>query len=116
LIILSISDNFIRRPVLTTVCTILIVLFGSICIPLLPVEYIPQIAPIQVQVTATYTGADPETIETTVTTPIERKINGTLGMDYMTSQTIAGSSNIQVFFPVSTSQQADQVKVQNNLT
>jgi HAE1 family hydrophobic/amphiphilic exporter-1 len=113
---LSISDIFIKRPVLTTVCTILIVLFGAICIPVLPIEYIPQIAPIQVQVTATYTGADPATIEATVTTPIERKINTTQNMDYMTSQTIAGSTTIQVFFPVSTDQEADQVNVQNNLT
>ena len=114
--LLSISDIFIKRPVLTTVCTILIVLFGTICIPLLPVEYIPQIAPIQIQVNATYTGADPGTIETTVTTPLERKINTTQNMEYMTSQTVAGSTNIQAFFPVSTDQQADQVNVQNNLS
>ena len=78
--IFSIADTFIKRPVLTTVCTLVILLLGGVCIPLLPIEYIPQIAPIQVQVTASYVGADPETIETTVTTPIERKLNGTRNM------------------------------------
>lgn len=114
--IFSIADTFIRRPVLTTVCTIIIVLLGGVCIPLLPIEYLPQIAPIQINVTSTYTGADPETIETTVTTPIERKINGTKNMEYMTSTSVAGASNIQVFFGVNTDQDTDQVNVQNNVS
>lgn len=113
--IFSISGNFIKRPVLTTVCTLVIVLLGAVCIPLLPIEYVPQIAPTQVQVTATYTGADPQTIETTVTTPIERKLNGTKGMEYMTSSSVAGVSSIQAFFGVNTEHDIDQVNVQNNL-
>lgn len=113
--IFSISDNFIKRPVLTTVCTIVILLLGGVCIPLLPIEYVPQIAPYQVQVTATYTGADPETIETTVTTPIERKLNTTPNLAYMTSTIVAGNSQTQAFFDVSTDSQADQVNIQNNL-
>lgn len=75
--IFSIANTFIKRPVLTTVCSLVILLVGGVCLPLLPIEYVPQIAPIQVQVSATYVGADPQTIETTVTTPIERKLNGT---------------------------------------
>lgn len=113
--IFSISDNFIKRPVLTTVCTLVILLLGGICIPLLPIEYVPQIAPYQVQVTATYTGADPETIETTVTTPIERKLNTTPNLAYMTSTIVAGNSQTQAFFDVSTNSQTDQVNIQNNL-
>ncbi|MER3435337.1 MAG: hypothetical protein C4288_18515 [Leptolyngbya sp. ERB_1_1] len=113
--ILSIADLFIKRPILTTVCTIVIVLLGGVCLPLLPIEYIPQIAPIQVQVSASYVGADPETIEATVTTPIERKLNGTPGLSYFTSNTVAGTSSISAYFPVNTDKYIDQVNVQNNL-
>ena len=113
--ILSIADTFIKRPVLTTVCTIVILLLGAVSLPLLPIEYVPQIAPIQVQVTASYVGADPETIETTVTTPIERKLNGTRDMQYFSSTSVAGSSNIAAFFGVNTKPNEDQVNVQNNL-
>lgn len=113
--ILSIADTFIKRPVLTTVCTILIVLLGGVCIPLLPIEYIPQISPIQVQISASYVGADPQTIETTVTTPIERKLNGTPDLSYFTSNSVAGTSSISAYFPVNTNKYIDQVNVQNNL-
>jgi hydrophobic/amphiphilic exporter-1 (mainly G- bacteria), HAE1 family len=114
-VIFSIADTFIRRPVLTTVCTIVILLLGVICIPLLPIEYIPQISPIQVQISASYVGADPQTIETTVTTPIERKLNGTPDLSYYSSTSVAGSSNISAYFPVNTNKYIDQVNVQNNL-
>jgi hydrophobic/amphiphilic exporter-1 (mainly G- bacteria), HAE1 family len=114
-VILSIADLFIKRPVLTTVCTIVIVLLGGVCLPLLPIEYIPQIAPIQVQISASYVGADPETIESTVTTPIERKLNGTPDLSYFTSNTVAGTSSISAYFPVNTDKYIDQVNVQNNL-
>ena len=67
------------------------------------------------QVTASYVGADPETIETTVTTPIERKLNGTRDMQYFSSTSVAGSSNIAAFFGVNTNPNDDQVNVQNNL-
>ncbi len=113
--ILSIADTFIKRPVLTTVCTVLIVLLGAVCIPLLPIEYIPQIAPIQVQISASYVGADPQTIETTVTTPIERKLDGTPDMSYYTSNSVTGTSSISAYFPVNTNKYIDQVNVQNNL-
>lgn len=113
--ILSIADIFIRRPVLTTVFTIIIVLLGAISIPLLPVQYVPQIAPIQVQVAASYAGADPQTIETTVTTPIERLLNSTRGMQYMTSASTSGSANISAFFSADSDPNTAQVNVQNNL-
>ncbi|MBW4584470.1 efflux RND transporter permease subunit [Aetokthonos hydrillicola Thurmond2011] len=113
--ILSIADIFIKRPVLTTVCTILIVLLGGICLPLLPIEYIPQIAPIQVQISSSYVGADPQTIETTVTTPIERKLNGTRDMQYFSSTSATGTSNISAYFGVGTNPSVDQVNIQNNL-
>lgn len=114
--IFSISENFIRRPVLTTVCTILIVLIGGICIPLLPVLNLPDIAPIQIQATSVYTGADAKTVEDTVTTPLERGINGVENMQYITSQsTNTGASSIQVYFSTGTDKNINQVNVQNRV-
>ena len=113
--IFSIANTFIKRPVLATVCTIIIVILGGISIPLLPIEYVPQIAPIQVQVSASYVGADPETIETTVTTPIERQLNGTRDLQYFSSTSSVGSSSISAYFGVNTNPNDDQVNVQNNL-
>ncbi|MEH2436663.1 MAG: efflux RND transporter permease subunit [Nostoc sp.] len=113
--IFSIANTFIKRPVLTTVCTLLILIVGGVCIPLLPLNYLPDIAPIRVQVSASYTGADVETVETAVTTTLERQINGVEGMQYMTSNSSAGSSQISVYFGSQTDKNIDQVNVQNRL-
>ncbi|MEO1068880.1 MAG: efflux RND transporter permease subunit, partial [Cyanobacteria bacterium J06638_6] len=113
--VFSIATNFIKRPVLTTVCTIIILLIGAVCIPLLPINYLPDISPIQIQVRSSYTGADVETVENTVTTILERNINGVEGMDYMTSQTFAGTSSISVLFPTGVDKDISQVNVQNRV-
>ncbi|WP_026732239.1 efflux RND transporter permease subunit [Fischerella sp. PCC 9605] len=112
---MSVANNFIKRPVLTTVCTILIVLIGAVCIPLLPINYLPDIAPIQVNVSAGYTGADVDTVENTVTTILEREINGVENMEYMTSNTYPGTSQVSVLFPTNTDKNIDQVNVQNRV-
>ncbi|KAF3884323.1 MULTISPECIES: efflux RND transporter permease subunit [Nostocales] len=112
---MSIANTFIKRPVLTTVCTLVILIVGSVCIPLLPLNYLPDIAPIRVQVSASYTGADVETVETAVTTTLERQINGVEGMQYMTSNSSAGSSQISVYFGPQTDKNIDQVNVQNRI-
>jgi len=80
---MSIADTFIKRPVLSTVCTLLILLLGVICIPLLPINNLPEIAPIQVQTTSVSIGADAQTVEDTVSRVIERQINGVEGMQYV---------------------------------
>ncbi|MGV0105267.1 Transporter, hydrophobe/amphiphile efflux-1 (HAE1) family [Nostoc sp. DSM 114160] len=113
--IFSIANTFIKRPVLTTVCTLLILIVGGVCIPLLPLNYLPDIAPIRVQVSASYTGADVETVETAVTTTLERQINGVEGMQYMTSNSSAGSSQISVYFGSQIDKNIAQVNVQNRL-
>ena len=98
--VLSISSLFIKRPVLATVCSLLIVLAGAIAFPLLPVAKLPQLAPTQVKVTATYIGADARTTEDTVTTVLEREINGVENMKYISSNTSNdGVANITVAFP-----------------
>lgn len=113
--LLSIATPFIKRPVLTTVCTLIIVLVGAVTIPLLPINYLPDIAPIQIRVTARYSGADVNTVEDTVTGVLEREINGVDGMDYMTSNTFAGNSQISVFFGSDTNKDTNQVNVQNRV-
>ncbi|MGF1541031.1 MAG: efflux RND transporter permease subunit [Pleurocapsa sp.] len=115
--LLSIADNFIKRPVLTTVCAAIILLVGGISIPMLPISQLPQIAPIQVEVTSSYIGADAETAETNVTNIIEREINGVENMSYISSNTSNdGISNIVVSFPPNVDRDIAQVNVQNRVS
>ena len=114
---MSLSDNFIKRPVLTTVCSILIVLVGLIAIPTLPIENLPNIAPPQVQVTATYAGANSLVTEQAVTNVLEQQINGVPGAAYISSlSTNTGSSTVNVFFDEDTDINIDQVNVQNRVS
>lgn len=113
--IFSIATPFIKRPVLTTVCTLIILLLGAVCIPLLPINYLPDIAPIQIRVTSRYSGADVNTVENTVTSVVEQQINGVEGMQYMTSNTFAGNSQISVYFGSETDKNTNQVNVQNRV-
>jgi hydrophobic/amphiphilic exporter-1 (mainly G- bacteria), HAE1 family len=111
---MSIADNFIKRPVLSTVCTLLILLVGGICIPLLPINNLPDIAPTQIQTSGISIGADAQTVEDTVTRVIERQINGVEGMQYMISNSgNDGSSSISTLFDPSSDRNTNQVNVQN---
>ena len=80
------SDFFIDRPIFSTVISIVIVLVGLIGLFLLPVDQYPEIVPPVVQVSASYPGADAETVSQAVATPIEQELNGTPGMLYMDSR------------------------------
>ncbi len=92
---------FIGRPIFATVLALLMVLIGGICIGVLPVSLYPDIVPPQVQITATYTGADAQTVADSVTTPIEQKVNGVNGMIYMSSDSTSnGVSRILVTLDV----------------
>src|SRR5271157_5420182 len=92
---------FIGRPIFATVLALLLLLIGGICIFVLPLSLYPDIVPPQVQVTATYTGADAQTVADSVTTPIEQKINGVNGMIYMSSDSTSnGVSRILVTLDV----------------
>ncbi len=114
---MSLSDNFIKRPVLTTVCSILIVLIGVIAIPTLPIENLPNIAPPQIQVSATYGGANSLVTEQAVTNVLEQQINGVPGAAYISSlSTNTGSSTVNVFFDEGTDINIDQVNVQNRVS
>jgi hydrophobic/amphiphilic exporter-1 (mainly G- bacteria), HAE1 family len=111
---MSIADTFIKRPVLATVCTLLILLAGGVCIPLLPINNLPEIAPIQVQTSSVSIGADAQTVEDTVTRVIERQINGVEGVQYITSSSgNDGSSSISTLFDPGSNRNINQVNVQN---
>ncbi len=79
-------DFFIRRPVFATVCSLLIILAGAIAIPTLSIAQFPVLAPPQVTVSANYTGANAQAVESGVTTLLEQAINGAEGMRYMAVQ------------------------------
>jgi len=109
-------DTFIRRPILASVCSFVIVLAGALAIPTMPVAQYPDVAPPQVSVFAVYTGANAETVETAVTTPLEQAINGVEGMLYMTSSSSnSGVSNINVTFDVTRDPDIAAVDVQNRV-
>ena len=111
-----ISEIFIRRPAMAIVISILIVLVGTIVLTGLPISQYPNIAPPTVTVTSNYTGADAQTVEQTVTTPIESQINGTPGMKYITSSSTAdGRSSITVTFEVGTDIDVAALDVQNRV-
>ena len=109
-------DTFIRRPILASVCSLVIILAGAIAIPTMPVSQYPRLAPPQITVSAFYTGANAQEVETAVTTPLEQAINGVEGMLYMTSTSSnSGGSSITVTFDVTRDQDVAAVDVQNRV-
>jgi HAE1 family hydrophobic/amphiphilic exporter-1 len=111
------ADFFIKRPVFSTVCALLILLVGAISIPTLPIAQYPEISPTQISVTANYSGASAEVVENAVTTIIEREINGVEGMKYMTSSSSNdGTSQITVTFDAARNKDIAAVDVQNRVS
>lgn len=110
-------DFFIRRPIFSGVCAVVILLAGLISIPTLPIAQYPNISPPQVTVTANYLGASAEVVENTVTTVLERQINGVEGMLYMTSNSSDdGTSSITVVFELEKDLDTAAVDVQNRIS
>jgi hydrophobic/amphiphilic exporter-1 (mainly G- bacteria), HAE1 family len=112
-----IADPFIRRPILASVCSLVIILAGAISIPTLPIAQFPELAPPQVTVIAFYNGASAETVETAVTTPLEQAINGIEGMEYMTSSSGSdGTCAITITFDLTRNLDIAAVDVQNRIS
>ncbi len=108
---------FIDRPIFAAVLSILIVVFGVIVYPSLPVAQYPQIAPPTVVVSATFPGANAETLAETVAAPLEESINGVENMIYMSSSATGdGSLAITVTFKQGTDVDQAQVLVQNRVS
>ena len=108
--------TFIDRPILSGVISVAIVIVGLIGLSQLPVEQFPDIAPPTVRVSATYTGANAETVMKSVITPLEEQLNGVENMMYMTSTaTNTGSASISVYFKQGTDPDMSVVNVQNRV-
>jgi HAE1 family hydrophobic/amphiphilic exporter-1 len=109
-------DFFIKRPIFATVCALLIILAGAVCIPTLPVSLYPNLAPPQVTVTSNYVGANAQVVESAVTIPLEQQINGVEGMHYITSTSSNdGTSAINVTFRTGYDLNIAAVDVQNRV-
>ena len=92
-------DRFIKRPVLSTVISVLTVILGLLGLVSLPIEQYPDIAPPTVMVQTFYQGADAQTVQKSVLAPLEEQINGVEGMTYMTSTaTNEGMATITIYF------------------
>ena len=109
-------DFFIDRPVFSTVLSTVIVIVGIVGLVLLPVDQYPQIVPPVVKVSASYPGANAQTVTQAVATPIEQELNGTPGMIYMeSSSSNSGSFSATVTFDISTDPDLAAVDIQNRL-
>ena len=107
--------TFIKRPVLSTVISILIVLLGFIGLATLPIEQYPDIAPPTVVVYTSYPGADAETVKNSVLVPLEESINGVEGMDYISSTASSGSAQLSILFRQGLNADMCAVNVQNRV-
>ena len=109
-------STFINRPVLSTVISVFIVIFGLLGLASLPIEQYPNIAPPTIQVTTTYTGANAQSVLNSVIAPLEEQINGAENMDYMYSTAANnGSATIQVYFKPGMDPDMAAVDVQNRV-
>lgn len=109
-------QKFIERPVLSTVISIIVVILGVLGLTSLPITQYPDIAPPTIQVSATYPGANAETILESVIIPLEEQINGVEGMTYLTSTaTNNGTAAITVFFDQEVDPDIAAVNVQNRV-
>lgn len=109
--------TFIERPVLSTVISVIIVILGILGITTLPVTQYPDIAPPTVKITASYPGANAETVMESVIIPIEEQVNGVEGMTYITSTSSDdGSASIDVFFEQGVDPDIAAVNVQNRVS
>jgi HAE1 family hydrophobic/amphiphilic exporter-1 len=108
------SKFFINRPIVAMVISILMVIIGAVTITSLPVAQFPNIVPPEVQVVATYVGADAQTIEQSVATPIEQQMSGVDNMNYMYSlnSTADGLMRLIVDYDVKTDPNTDLILTQ----
>ena len=111
------NNIFINRYVMACAISIVIALVGYISMNSLSIEQYPSIAPPQVMVTTTYTGADAKTVMKSVIQPLEENINGVPGMTYMTSKSSSsGNVSISVYFEQGTDPDMAAVNVQNRVS
>src|SRR5215469_4109589 len=112
------SKFFINRPIVAMVISIVLVLVGALTIVRLPVSQFPSIAPPEIQILATYVGADAQTLEQSVATPLEQQMNGVDNMNYMYSLNATGNSttSLIVDFDIKTDPNTDFILAQSRET
>ena len=111
-----IANTFIKRPVTAIVISLVLTIAGLISLDNLAVDQYPNISPPSVSVSGSYTGADAQTVEQTVATPIEEQVNGTPGMEYMQStSTNTGGVSVRVTFEIGTDVKIAALNVQNRV-
>ncbi|MBS1640595.1 MAG: multidrug efflux RND transporter permease subunit [Bacteroidetes bacterium] len=111
-----IANLFIKRPITAIVISIVIVLLGVLSLINLPISQYPDITPPTVQITGSFSGADAQTVEQTVTTPIETQVNGTPGMAYMQSNSTSdGRTTINVIYNIGADVNIGALDVQNRV-
>ncbi|MCA9565070.1 MAG: efflux RND transporter permease subunit, partial [Myxococcales bacterium] len=111
------SRFFIERPVFSSVLSLLILLAGGVAIFVLPIDRYPEITPPTIQISATYPGADAETVATSVAAPIEQQLSGIENLLYFSSTSANnGSVSITATFEIGTDQDIAAVDVQNRLS
>src|SRR5699024_9205621 len=108
--------KFIDRPILSTVISLLILLLGLVGLIELPVTRFPEIAPPSVSVSASYPGADAETVANSVLLPLESAINGVEDMTYMRSKASTGSATINIYFKQGTDPDQAATNVQTRVS
>ena len=107
---------FLEHPVFSIVISIVIFIIGGIGLAMLPVDQYPQIVPPVVKITASYPGADAQTVTQAVATPIEQELNGTPGMIYMSSSSSnSGGFSALVTFDIDTDPELAAVDIQNRV-
>lgn len=110
-------DFFIKRPIFASVCSMIILVSGLVCIPMLPVAQYPNIAPPRVSVSSFYTGANATTVESGVTTLLEQQINGADDVKYIGSTSgNDGASTIEITFDIGRDLDLAAVDVQSRVS
>ena len=110
------NNFFLSHPVLSIVLSIVIFIIGGIGLTLLPVDQYPAIVPPVVRISASYPGADAQTVTQAVATPIEQELNGTPGMIYMSSSSSnSGAFSALVTFDIDTDPELAAVDIQNRV-
>jgi HAE1 family hydrophobic/amphiphilic exporter-1 len=107
------TSFFLKRPIMAIVCSAVIVIMGLVAIPFLPISQYPEIAPPVVTVSATFTGASPQSVESAVTIPLENAINGVEGLRYISSTSSQGVSTVTATFNLGTNLDIAATDVQN---
>lgn len=113
---MNLSEPFIRKPVMTAVLTVSVILFGVICYRQLPVNDLPTVDYPVIQVQASYPGAGPETMANNIATPLERQFMQINGLEIITSSSTQGSTNLTLQFALDKSIEAAATDVQSAIT